>query len=90
MTNSPIGEKFYEEKIMKRITKNSFEKWLAAKSPRTKVGYNEYQKTPIDRFIKQNGASTESLPVWAVNFQNQALARSGRSISARAALSMLS
>lgn len=77
---------------MKRLTRTEFKNWLETKSARTKVGYtNNLYNTPIFRFLKENKIAVDTVvyPKWAEEFSTKVLARSGRSVSANAALTLL-
>lgn len=79
--------------MSKKFTKTNFQQWLESKSARTKVGNTvSYDKTPLVRFIKESNLNVDltSLPKWAEDFQSKVLGRNGASISANAALTLLS
>lgn len=77
---------------MKRLTKTQFKNWLESKSARTKVGFTDnFYSTPLFRFLKENKIAVNEVdyPKWAHEFNTKVLARSGRSVSANAALALL-
>jgi CBS-domain-containing membrane protein len=74
-----------------KLTKNSVESALRDYSPRTKVGDNT---NPLRRVFTRLGVTVDlnspKTPAWLRNFVLQAQARNTKSISARAALTLLS
>ena len=79
-----------KEKMAKqKFTRTGFETWLTSKSPRTKVGTNQAANTPVDRYLREQKLTVETLPKWAETYIGKVLARPGKTISADAALNLL-
>ncbi|HNC58897.1 MAG TPA: hypothetical protein PLP33_25960 [Leptospiraceae bacterium] len=75
---------------MTKFTKNDFILWLNSKSPRTKVGYTEAGKTPLDRYMRERGFKpTVVMPKWALELNDKISQRGTKSVSALAVRNLI-